>query len=85
MVQDTNASGWEGSLASKAWKLLQLYLERYDVNGEYRRKVLSVILQEDRRIRLPKALVDWFMVRHPLPCSLDMDVDLLSNATGCAP
>lgn len=68
VVQDTNASGWEGSLASKAWKLLQLYLQRYDVEGEYRRKVLSVILQEDRRIRLPKALVDWFMVRllrHP--------------------
>lgn len=61
-MQDSNASNWEGSLASKAWKVLQLFLERYDVDGEYRKKVLSTILQEDRRIRLPKSLADWFMV-----------------------
>lgn len=46
-----------------------MYLKRYSSagngkndQGEYYRRTLQVILEEDRRIRLPKWLLDWFMV-----------------------
>lgn len=65
LMRDENASRWDGTLASKAWRLLEQYLDRYDSSGEYRKRVLDVIMDEDRRTRLPKWLVSWFMGAHP--------------------
>ena len=64
-MRDENASRWDGTQASKAWRLLEQYLSRYDGSGEYRKRVLDAILEEDRRTRLPKWLVNWFMAAHP--------------------
>lgn len=35
------------------------------VPGRYRERVLQTILEEDRRTRLPRSLVSWFMEHHP--------------------
>ena len=35
------------------------------VPGQYRERVLQTILEEDRRTRLPRSLVSWFMEHHP--------------------
>ena len=73
ILRDPSASNWEGTLASKGWSLLHVYLTRYDEAsglGEYRKCVLMAILNEDRRTRLPRWLSDWFMVswRYTLMC-----------------
>lgn len=65
LILDVQASSWEGTLASKAWRLLELHLSRYDTTGAYRRTVLRVILSEDRHVRLPRFLTTWFMAHHP--------------------
>ena len=66
LLLDENVQQWEGSLASRAWTSLDLYLNRYDDStGQGRRHVLCVILQEDRRTRLSGFLLDWFMAHDP--------------------
>lgn len=59
------AQSWGGSLAQRAWRYLQESLERYDTadnDFQYRKVVLSKILDEDRSSRLPNWLMQFFEV-----------------------
>lgn len=66
VLSDENASSWEGSIGSRAWRLLQSLIDRYDrkegSHFKYREVVLDAILHEDRHVRLPTWLVDDFLV-----------------------
>ncbi|GAA5902615.1 hypothetical protein JCM5296_000723 [Sporobolomyces johnsonii] len=59
------ASTWEGSLASKAWRLLERHLERHDSapTYSYRLVVLERALALNRGGKLPTFLTD-FLLRH---------------------
>ena len=56
------AATWEGSLASKAWQLLQRHLERHDDKSfRYRLVVLERTLAVSRGGKVPSWLVDSFL------------------------
>ena len=56
-----SASSWEGSLSSKAWRLLELYLIRFDnPSFKYSLVVLEHSLAINERAVVPKWLVDGF-------------------------
>ncbi|KAK4699982.1 hypothetical protein P7C70_g6268, partial [Phenoliferia sp. Uapishka_3] len=58
------AMSWEGTLASKAWRLLERYLERYDdENLKYRLVVLEHTLAVNGRGKLPTWLVSTFLAQ----------------------
>ncbi|KAL8286711.1 hypothetical protein RQP46_004239 [Phenoliferia psychrophenolica] len=63
-LNDDSAS-WEGSLASKAWRLLECYLERYDdpTTLQYRLVVLEHSLAVNANGQVPSWLVDAFLER----------------------
>jgi hypothetical protein len=65
VLRDEEASSWEGDVVSRAWLLLQTYLDRHDDKGEYRPVVLDAILEADQTARLPRWLVASFMVSSP--------------------
>lgn len=57
------AATWEGSLVSKAWRLLERHLERHDTDGTYRYRlvVLERTLATNRGARVPTFLTDFFL------------------------
>lgn len=57
------AATWEGSLASKAWRLLERHLERHDTDGTYRFRlvVLERTLATNRGAKIPTFLTDFFL------------------------
>ncbi|KAG8902782.1 hypothetical protein FRB99_004117 [Tulasnella sp. 403] len=59
---------WGGTLAQRAWRYLQDTLERNDsaeTDYEYRKVVLKKIMEEDRTVRLPTWLVQFFEENQP--------------------
>ncbi|GAA94608.1 uncharacterized protein L969DRAFT_94605 [Mixia osmundae IAM 14324] len=62
---DDAAVTWEGSHGLRAWRLLELHLERHDSNGRYRQVVLDKILSEDADARIPSWLIAYFVARDP--------------------
>ncbi|KAK4058160.1 hypothetical protein OIO90_000899 [Microbotryomycetes sp. JL221] len=42
VTMNEQALNWEGSLASKAWRLLQIYLDRYDTDGTNRGRLVAL-------------------------------------------
>jgi hypothetical protein len=56
---------WVGSNESKAGRLLERYLERYDSAGVYREKVLDLILAEETPTLIPTWLTTFFLSRNP--------------------
>ncbi|GAA5994757.1 uncharacterized protein JCM10292_004335 [Rhodotorula paludigena] len=65
------AATWEGSLSSKAWRLLERHLERHDdpITFRYRIVALEQTLAINRG-RKPPAFVTDFLARHDLPSLL---------------
>lgn len=75
---------WSGSHAQRAWRYLQLSLERHDdakANYPYRKAVLEAVLEMDRLDTVPSWLVKFFEVSHrPLAHVLsDPSADRSSN------
>lgn len=59
------ASTWSDSAASKAWRLLERYLERHDTDAtaRYRRAVLDFVLVNNRGAKPPAFLLDQLATR----------------------
>jgi len=61
------ASTWEGSLASKAWRLLERHLQRHDSAPVYRYRlvVLERVLATNRDGKIPTFLTDFLLRNQP--------------------
>jgi len=61
------ASTWEGSLASKAWRLLERHLHRHDSAPVYRYRlvVLERVLATNRDGKIPTFLTDFLLRNQP--------------------
>jgi len=70
-VQSEEAATWEGTLSSKAWRLLERHLARHDdpVTFRYRLVALERTLATNRGAKPPSFLTD-FLKDHDLPALL---------------
>ncbi|BGP21800.1 nuclear pore complex protein Nup160 [Rhodotorula toruloides] len=71
VAMSSEAPAWEGSLSSKAWRLLERHLERHDreVGQRYRLVVLERTLALNRGGKIPPFLTDHIKL-HNLPALL---------------
>ncbi|BGP29003.1 hypothetical protein JCM10296v2_000739 [Rhodotorula toruloides] len=71
VAMSSEAATWEGSLSSKAWRLLERHLERHDrdVGQRYRLVVLERTLALNRGGKVPSFLTEH-VKRHDLPALL---------------
>lgn len=66
--QARDAATWEGSLAARAWRLLQLHLDRHDgetTHWKYHDACLAAILETDRNVKIPPWLLTFFLDKRP--------------------
>ncbi|KAM0756678.1 hypothetical protein T439DRAFT_309129 [Meredithblackwellia eburnea MCA 4105] len=62
VAMNDDAATWEGTLASKGWRLLQGYLERHDdETSKYHLIVLERALTLNRTGKVPSWLIDYFL------------------------
>lgn len=71
VAMSSEAATWEGSLSSKAWRLLERHLDRHDrdVGQRYRLVVLERTLALNRGGKVPSFLTEH-VKRHDLPALL---------------
>lgn len=71
VAMSSEAATWDGSLSSKAWRLLERHLERHDrdIGQRYRLVVLERTLALNRGGKIPSFLTEH-VKRHDLPALL---------------
>ncbi|GAA5940387.1 uncharacterized protein JCM15063_002619 [Sporobolomyces koalae] len=67
IAMSPEASTWEGSLVTKAWKLLERHLQRHDSAPEYRYRlvVLERVLATNRDGKIPTFLTEFLLEHQP--------------------
>ncbi|KAK4054756.1 hypothetical protein OIV83_000680 [Microbotryomycetes sp. JL201] len=67
VTMNEEALSWEGSLASKAWRLLERFLARHDVDGTNRGRLVVIerTIALNRGARLPTFLTEFMMEQDP--------------------